>query len=509
MADKVLGLDIGNTSVKVVQVTGGLRGYHVTGCHMVEIGPDGGLEQAMESALKPLQVNGYTCVSSFQADRLSFRNLVLPFKDPKKIEQTLGYELEPLLPVSVETVTTDYIASDQGDNTPILAGAVADEIVEKHLAFLANYNIDPDVVDMGGTATALQLAKHQDGASNVLLLDVGARVSSATLILDGNVALVRSFHFGGATLTDAAAASKGVSFEQAERMKRSEQGRSLSEILKPQILSFCRDINNTLHAFRSQMTDRPGPDRVLLTGGGALFPDVGTLLQDSLKLPLQALDLKAHMNLEFEEEASDHWNPYTMNNALALALRDAKAKNSFNFRRGKFKKKKRYDQFRGEVKRFAVYVSVVLLVLAAGFGADYYVLKKEQGHLEQQIMSVFKKAFPDSTRIVDPVQQMKVKIREAKESLFLPTDTVLQGAVVDVLRDITVRIPNAADLDVSSLVIDDEKVRLKGSTDDFNTVDGIKIGLQDSEYLKDVAIASAQLDNRTNKVRFELVMGRK
>jgi general secretion pathway protein L len=509
MADRVLGLDIGNASIKVVQVTGGLRGYHVTGCHMVEIGPDGGLEQAMESALKTLPVNGHVCVSSFQSDRLSFRNLVLPFKDPKKIEQTLGYELEPLLPVSVETVTTDYIASDQGDNTPVLAGAVADEIIERHLAFLGNYNIDPDVVDVSGTATALQLIKRQDGVPDVLLLDVGSRLSSATLILGGNVALVRSFHFGGATLTEAVAASRGVTFEQAEHLKRSEQGPIVSEIVKPRILSFCRDINNTLHAFRSQMTDRPTPDRVFLTGGGALLPDVGTLLQDSLKLPVQPLDLKTQMNLDFEEDASSHWNPYTMNNALALALRDAKAKNSFNFRRGRFKKKKRYDQFRGEIKRFAVYVSVVLLVLAARFGADYYVLKKEQGHLEQQIMSVFKKAFPDTTRIVDPVHQMKVKIREAKESLFLPPDTVLQGAVVDVLRDIAVRIPNATDLDVSSLVIDDEKVRLKGSTDDFNTVDGIKIGLQDSKYFQDVAIASAQLDNRTNKVRFELVMGRK
>jgi Tfp pilus assembly protein PilN len=104
---------------------------------------------------------------------------------------------------------------------------------------------------------------------------------------------------------------------------------------------------------------------------------------------------------------------------------------------------------------------------------------------------------------------MKVKVREAKESLTLPGESFVQGAVVDVLRDMILRIPETADVDVSSLIIDEERVRLKGDTDSFNTVDAVKNGLQESPYFKEVAIGSAQLDRSGSRVRFELIMGRK
>ena len=79
--------------------------------------------------------------------------------------------------------------------------------------------------------------------------------------------------------------------------------------------------------------------------------------------------------------------------------------------------------------------------------------------------------------------------------------------MVDILREIALRIPKTASVDISSLVIDEERIRIKGHTDTFNTVDEIKKGLQESTYFKNVAIASAQLDRTNNKVRFELAMG--
>jgi type II secretory pathway component PulL len=210
-----------------------------------------------------------------------------------------------------------------------------------------------------------------------------------------------------------------------------------------------------------------------------------------------------------EEDAAGDWNPLLMNSALALALRDTRAKDSFNLRVGEFTKKRRYDQFRQEAKKIAIYVAIVLLVIVANISADYYVTHKRHSLLQGEISSVFKKTFPDVRRIVDPVQQMKVKIREAKESMLMPTEYLPQKAVVDVLRDVTVHIPKTAKVDVSSLIIDDERVRLKGHTDTFNTVDAIKNALQESGFLKDVAIASAQLDRTGDSVRFELMMGRK
>ena len=251
------------------------------------------------------------------------------------------------------------------------------------------------------------------------------------------------------------------------------------------------------------------PEKVFLTGGGALYPGMGAMLQDFLGLPVELVDLAQTMGVDMEEGASEHWNPLLMNSALALAIRHTKDDEGFDFRLGEFRKRKRYDQLVGEIRKIAVYAAIILFVLVADIYADYYVIKKRHNHLQEEITAVFKKTFPDAKRIVDPAQQMKVKLREAKDSLMVPGQSFEQAAAVDLLRDIALRIPKTADVDVASLIIDQDRVRLKGLTDNFNTVDTVKNGLEGSDYFKDVAIASAQLDRTGDRVRFEVLMGRK
>jgi Tfp pilus assembly PilM family ATPase len=509
MPDKILGLDIGDSSLKAVQVTGGLRGYQVSACTRVEIGQDEGLEDALRRLFQEMAFDGGVCVASFQADRLSFRNLSMPFKDKKKIGQTIGYQLEPMLPFSVEALTTDYVVSEYSEANRILSASVQQEALEQYLDCLAVHHIDPDVVDISGVPTAIQLAKQDDGPSDALFIDMGSTASSAILFSGRTLVLVRSFHFGGYTITDHIAQLKELSRDEAERLKCGGDVDGFVGVVKPLVQAFCQEVQNTLHAFRCEVMAEAYPEKVFLSGGGALYPGMAAMLQECLEMPVAPVDLVEQTGLEMDENTSEGWNPLLMNSALALALRNTKGKDSFNFRVGKFRKQKRYDQLKEEIKRIGTYVAIILLVVIADVSADYYVLQKRHNHVQGQITSVFKKTFPEVKRIVDPAQQMRVKIREAKESMLFPAEAFAHGAVVDVLRDMILRIPKTADVDVSSLIIDEERVRLKGHTDSFNTVDAVKNGLQESAYFKDVAIASAQLDRSGNRVRFELIMGRK
>jgi type IV pilus assembly protein PilM len=509
MPEKILGLDIGDSSLKAVQVTGGLRGYHVSACARVEMGQEEGLENALTALSEKIVLDEGICIASIQADRVSFRNLSMPFKDTKKIGQTINYELEPMLPFSVDAITTDYVVTEDSEKTRILSASVLQETLEQYLALLSAHNVDPDVVDISSVPAGLQLAKEDHEEPDILFIDIGSRVTSIVLPTKHAVVLVRSFHFGGHSITEAIAKSKKISYPEAEALKCGDDADAITDIVRPLVESFCQETQNTLHAFRCETMEQANPEKVFLTGGGALCSQMATMFQDFLELPVELIDLAQRNGLKMEGDASEDWDPLVMNSALALALRDVKGKDSFNFRVGKFSKKKRYDQFRGEIKRIGIYAGVILLAIVTNLSADYYVMKKRHNHLQGEIASVFKKTFPDVERIVDPVHQMNVKIREAKESMLLPSESIVQRAVVDVLRDIALRIPKTVELDVSSLIIDEERVRLKGHTDTFNTVDAIKSGLEQSSYFKDVSIGSAQLDRTSNSVRFELVMGQK
>jgi hypothetical protein len=58
------------------------------------------------------------------------------------------------------------------------------------------------------------------------------------------------------------------------------------------------------------------------------------------------------------------------------------------------------------------------------------------------------------------------------------------------------------------MVVDQDGVQIRGKTDTFNTVDSIKKGLESSDMYHDVTIATANLDQSGEGVRFEIKMDR-
>ena len=205
------------------------------------------------------------------------------------------------------------------------------------------------------------------------------------------------------------------------------------------------------------------------------------------------------------EHVAHIWNPALMDGALALSLRDGKEGEGFNFRKGEFEIKKSGFWLQKEFRRAMVLLIIVLSFLIADFGVDYYFLKKRHRMLDGRITEVFQQTFPDVKRIVDPVQQMKVKINELKRSAVPIPGTDSDKKVLELLKDISERIPKSLSVKVGSMVIDQESVRMSGRTDNFNTVDSIKNGLEAStKYFSDVSISSANLDRTGKEVRFEL-----
>jgi general secretion pathway protein L len=239
-----------------------------------------------------------------------------------------------------------------------------------------------------------------------------------------------------------------------------------------------------------------------------MHPDVETRLSEFFALPVERLDLARDPRIDMSETVTAGWNPALMDNALAVAMRDGKQGLGFNFRRDEFETKKQYLRHKGEIWKAAVFLIVILCFWGANLGVDYYSLKKQSAQLDQRIEEVFRQAFPDVKRIVDPVQQMRVKIDQVKKSALSLPGGASQGTVLDLLKDISQRVPESADVDVARVVVDPDAVLIKGQTDTFNTVDAVKKALEPSTYFDAVTISSANLDRSSNRVEFEMKLQR-
>ena len=76
--------------------------------------------------------------------------------------------------------------------------------------------------------------------------------------------------------------------------------------------------------------------------------------------------------------------------------------------------------------------------------------------------------------------------------------------VIDILAELSSRIPESLQIHVVRMVVDRQTILLRGVTDNFNSVDGLKKVLEKSDYFRGVTINSANLATKVSGVRFEL-----
>jgi Tfp pilus assembly PilM family ATPase/Tfp pilus assembly protein PilN len=497
MPGKILGLDINEDSVTAVQVKSGLKGYQITACGRVMVNGQDGPGEALNELSEQIDLKSDTYFASISGEHVSFRNLQMPFKEQKKIRQTLPFEIETVVPFTIEDLVVDFSMIDRAEQSKILAASVRKSTIIEYMAQLETFGIDPQVMDIRCVPTVARLLKEEGTPDHGLFLEIGSKRNTMILFLKGRIVLVRTFTSGGDDL--------------ARLVTDGGNGDSdsiLAEQIESEVEIFCTMVQNTIHAFKWHNNQNIHPEKVFFTGPGALYEEMGNLLNRHMDLPIEQINLRGNQKIRMDKDIAPVWTAALMDNALALALREEGRTQGFDFRKGEFEVKKQYIGFKKELKASAIFLVIILAFLAADLGTDYYFVKKQYRMLEQNIMEVFRQTFPEVTRVVEPVQQMQVKINEIKSSAVSFPGMGTDQKVLDLLKDISERVPGALNVHVTSMVVDPEIVRISGETDTFNTVDSLKNGLETSTYFSEVTILAANLDRSGKKVQFELKLQR-
>ncbi|MFH1673912.1 MAG: pilus assembly protein PilM [Pseudomonadota bacterium] len=530
MPEKTLGLDIGTDTIKVVQVTGGARDPRVTAFTTIGFKGNEELENSLREICEDDRLRSDTTVSSIDSASFFYRNLKMPFSDPKKIRKIVPFDLEPFIPLPIEQLLVDYLTVFQGDKTDIFAAAVERRRIRSHLEALQTYHVDPKIVDVEGIPLAVSIIEKID-TSDGIVLDIGNLRTTLVLWKDKTIHLVRSLPFGGNDITRAISEQLHIDPEEAERIKCSlGETKSQNEIVsagdgsnvseEPDIkvikdgagkefVRLCGMVENTIRAFCAQQGYDYWPDKIYLNGGGVLVPEAKEIISRHLETSVEHVDLKANGAVRIEGGDGKEWRPALMNNALALALRGNKKGRGFNFRQEEFEVRGSLTRYKKEIVSAIAALAVIIACIVANACTDFYLLKGKYEKLNSAVIQVFKDTLPDVKRVVNPVQQLKVGISEEKTKKGLVSGSEVEATVVDILRDISVLIPGSIDFKIDTIVFDPDMIQINGDTDNFNTVDSIKNGLQKSSYFGSVDISSAKLDSSGTRVEFKVILSRR
>ena len=476
MARNILGIDIRSHEISAVWVKTALKGVWIEARAQIpisgfqEIGK--GIAACLDTISESAALSGAACIASFPGDQIFFRNLQVPFKEKKKIRQILSYEIEPTLPLPVEDLVIDFFETGSDHNTELVTAAAEKSKLESLLIAFSAFKIEPKIVTAGSYAMARCLAKSNDIPGNFLFMDVDHTQCTLCLVDSGQVQFVRSF---------------------AARANSASKAGLLGT-----------EIERTLNAFAEVSTKNFNPDKIFLTGYGLHDDTIKNELSLRLGLAVETPDLARIKGFLFENSLIQQWNPGQMNNAVALTLIELEDIDVLNFRKGPFAVKKQWIKYKNEIVKTGILAGLVLVLLFLGTIFESISMKKKVDYLNNQIITIFKSTFPDVDKIVDPLQQMRIKLKSARRQSVYPKETELKIRHIDILNDISKLIPANTDVDLTRLVTGPENVLISGNTDTFNSVNIIKKRLEQGNLFDKVTITSANIDKSENRVRFKL-----
>jgi type II secretory pathway component PulL len=193
-----------------------------------------------------------------------------------------------------------------------------------------------------------------------------------------------------------------------------------------------------------------------------------------------------------------------MQNALALAAIEATGQECLNFHRTRTAITKHWGEHKRSFITSGALLLLVLVLFLASYIFDVRSRQQELAEMNQQIEEIFKEAFPEVTRIVDPLQQMRNKIAEKKKEFVGAAQGDVAVRAVDVIHAVSQAVPANLDVELNRFVIGAGSVTISGDTADFNAVDEMKSRLEQRDLFKTVTISSANMDKGSKRVRFKL-----
>ncbi len=316
-------------AIVAVQVRAGLKGYEITSCARIDGRKGIKPEENLKTLLEAEDFRSDRFVIQIPDKAVFFRNLSMPFKDRKKIRQTLPFEMETLVPLPIEALVTDFVATDSSDSARVLTASATKEFIMEFLAMLQPFGIIPDILDVRGAALASSVVNQGGTVDHGLVLDIGAASACMSLFIHRQTVLIRILSFREAFLPKIPTSRNGT---VAQALPEEE--------VETYFRSLCSAINDTIHDYRYTSSEFSAPEKVFFTGPGALLPYCADFLSRFLEIPAVEIDLCAENRIRIAEETAENWHPALMSTALSLAMRGAGKGVGFNLLQEEFKVKK-------------------------------------------------------------------------------------------------------------------------------------------------------------------------
>ena len=331
-----IGIDIGNDSVKLLQIerrgSGRTADLRATAAAIQPLPRDltlgdaryhGEVGDAIRKGLERGSFTGKSVVSSLPAGAVEFKSLRLPKMPQGELGAAAAWEARERMQMGDDPMTVQHLPAGevrQGDELrqEVILLAARTGFIEQHTQELVNRNLKPLAIEVGAVAVArLFSGRGDEGEGADVLVDIGYAGTDVIIVKEGRTLFLKQIDIGLRTLDEAVAKRLNVPLHEAEKLRRSVEAeaaapvdtasgdapgtddradRSVGSAIQSSVEELGREIGLCLRYYSVTFRGKR-PERVTVVGGGSADARLIAMLPESTGADVVTVDPLGHLDL--------------------------------------------------------------------------------------------------------------------------------------------------------------------------------------------------------------------
>ena len=308
----VVGLDIGSSAVKAVELKAVGKGFKVVAFAMEPVPPDSIVDGAIidgaavadairrvfeNKAFKTKEV-----AASLSGNAVIVKKINLPVMTEAELAESIYWEAEQYIPFDIQDVNLDYQILNSGTSEEsagtmdVLLVAAKKEKIADYTGVISQAGRQPVIVDVDAFAlqNAYEVNYGLEPGAVVVLLNAGASAININIITGDQSVFTRDISMGGNSYTEAVQKELNLPFESAEQIKRGHpvEGVTFEEVqpvLHAVTENVLLEIQKTFDFFKATASsDRI--DRIVISGGASRVDGFTGSLQERFNTGVEVFD---------------------------------------------------------------------------------------------------------------------------------------------------------------------------------------------------------------------------
>jgi type IV pilus assembly protein PilM len=343
-AKSLVGLDIGSSAVKAVELKLVGKVYKVTAFGSEPVPPDSIVDgaiidsAAVADAIRRLfdsrNMKTREVAASLSGNAVIVKKITLPVMTEAELAESIYWEAEQYIPFDIQDVNLDYQILDTGDSgvkgtMDVLLVAAKKEKIADYTGVIAQAGRSAVVVDVDAFAlqNAYEVNYGIEPGAVVVLLNAGASATNINILNGDQSVFTRDISIGGNAYTEALQKELSLPFDLADQLKRGlpvegvtfEDARPVLRAVSENVML---EIQKTFDFFKATASsDRI--DRIMVSGGASRAESFTEMLSARFEAPVEVFDPFKRVTFDlkkFNVESVAEVGP-TVAVAVGLALR--------------------------------------------------------------------------------------------------------------------------------------------------------------------------------------------